>query len=109
MDNVNEHDGFTLDHISSDYSDRFKLNIDISAFKFKLGNTASKHLPQEILRIMDNFVEVAKSGLDPENDCISLQFRHPDLMATSIDIPLQRPKNLTGQSVFTHISKVFQS
>ena len=109
MDNVSEHDGFTLDHITSEYSDRFKLNIDISAFKFKLDNTASKHLPQEILRIMDNFVEVAKSGLDPENDRISLQFRHPDLMATSIDIPLQRPKNLTGQSVFTHISKVFQS
>ena len=50
-----------------------------------------------------------KNGLDPENDRIGLSLEHPDLIAKSIDVPLQRPKNLTGQLVFTHIGKAVQS
>ena len=50
-----------------------------------------------------------KSGLDPENYCIGLSLEHSDLIAKSIDAPLQRPKNLTGQLVYTHIGKAVQS
>ena len=54
---------------------------------------------------MDELTNELKSGLDTENDRINLSLKHPDLIAKSIDVPLQRPKNLTGQLVFTHIEK----
>ena len=40
---------------------------------------------------------------------IGLSLKHPDLIAKSIDVLLQRSKNLTGQPVFTHIGKAIQS
>ena len=61
-----------------------------------------------LMAISKNFLEL-KNGLDPENDRISLSLEHPDLIAKSIDVPVQRSKSLTGQSVFTHLDKAIQS
>ena len=57
---------------------------------------------------LDGLTAELKSDLDPENDC-SLSLEHPNLIAKSIDVTLQHPKNLTGQLVFTHIGKAVQS
>ena len=57
---------------------------------------------------MDQFTDEIKAGLDPNNDRIGISFQHPDLMVKSIDVPLQRPANLTGLAVCTRIRKMVQ-
>ena len=63
----------------------------------------------ELLTTPDELTAELKSGLDLEDDHIGLSLEHPDLIVKSIDVPLQRPKDLTGQLVFTHIGKAVQS
>ena len=64
---------------------------------------------QDLLVAFDELAAKLTSGLDPENDRLGLSMLHDDLVAKSIDVPLQRPKNLTGQTLLTHFGKVVQS
>ena len=63
----------------------------------------------QLLTTLDQLTAELKSELDPENDYVSLSLEHPDLIAKSIYVPLQRPKSQTGQLMFTHIGKAVQS
>jgi hypothetical protein len=58
---------------------------------------------------MDNLAVHLKEGLHPENDRIGISIEHPDLLRKSINVPFQRPINLSGKLIFTRIGKVFQS
>ena len=44
-----------------------------------------------------------------ENDCINVNFSHPDLQMKNVDTPFQRPKNLHGHTVLTRFAKIVQS
>ena len=75
----------------------------------RFNGTSTDTIFSELLTALDELTAELKSDLDPENDSVGLSLEHPDLIAKSIDVPLQRPKNLTGQLVFTHIGKAVQS
>ena len=84
-------------------------DFDIFLIKLQYNGTSLQSIFGELLVTLDELTTELKRGLDPENDRISLSLEHPDLIAKSIDVPLQRPKNLIGQLVFTHIGKAVQS
>ena len=89
---------YELEKLDSKYSARLRVDADIFLVKLRYNGTSTDTIFSELLTALD----------DPENDRISLSLEHPDLIAKSIDVPLQRPKNLTGQLIFTHIGKRFR-
>ena len=100
---------YELEKLDSKYSARLRVVTDIFLVKLRYNGTSTDTIFSELLTALVELTAELKSGLDPENDRISLSLEHPDLIAKSIDVPLQRPKNLTGQLVFTHIGKAVQS
>ena len=100
---------YKLEKLDSKYSARLRANADVFLVKLQYDGTSVQNIFGELLTKLDELTAELKNGLDPENDRISLSLEHPNLIAKSIDVPVQRPKNLTGQSVFTHIGKAFQS
>ena len=100
---------YELEKLDSKYSARLRVDTDIFLVKLRYNGTSTQNIFGELLTTLDELTVELKSGLDPENDRISLSLEHPDLTAKSIDVPLQRPKNLTGQLVFIHIGKAVQS
>ena len=100
---------YELEKLDSKYSARLRVNADVFLVKLQYDGTSVQNIFGELLTTLDELTAELKNGLDPKNDRISLSLEHPDLIAKSIDVPVQRPKNLTGQSVFTHIGKAVQS
>ena len=100
---------YELEKLDSKYSARLRVDTDIFLVKLRYNGASTQSIFGELLTTLDELTAELKSGLDPENDRIGLSLEHPDLIAKSIDVPLQRPKNLTGQLVFTHIGKAVQS
>ena len=100
---------YELEKLDSKYSARLRVDTDIFLVKLRYNGASTQSIFGELLTTLDELTAELKSGLDPENDLIGLSLEHPDLIAKSIDVPLQRPKNLTGQLVFTHIGKAVQS
>jgi hypothetical protein len=88
---------------------RYNLMSDTYDVKFDTDSISLSNMNMELLRVMDNLAEKVKEGLDPENDRLAIHLDHPDLMMKSVNIPFQRPKNLKGHVIFTHIGKVLQS
>ena len=78
-------------------------------FSLSYDSTTTQNIFSELLAMMGKLTAELKIGLDPENDRIDLSLEHPDLIAKSIDAPLQRSKILTGHLVLTHIGKAVQS
>ena len=103
---------YSLENTDSKYSERFKIQQDIYNFKIQYRTSEDTQIAatyEGLKEMLDKLTQELKDGLHPENDCIGLSLRHPDLIAESIDVPFQRPKNLTGELVFTHIGKAVQS
>ena len=100
---------YELEKHDTKYSSRLRVDTDVFLVKLHYDGTSVQNIFGELLTTLDELTAELKSRLDPENDRISLSLEHPDLIAKSIDVPLQRPNNLTGQSVFTHIGKAVQS
>ena len=93
---------YKIKKLDSKYSARLRVDTDIFLTKLQYNGASTQNIFGELLTEL-------KSGLDPKNDRISLSLEHPDLIAKSIDVLLQQPKNLTGQLVFAHIGKAVQS
>ena len=100
---------YELEKLDSKYSARLRVDTDIFLVKLRFIGSSTGTIFNELLTALDELTAELKSNLDPENDRVGLSLEHPDLIAKSIDVPLQRPKNLTGQLVFTHIGKAVQS
>ena len=100
---------YELEKLDSKYSARLRVNTDVFLVRLRFIGTSTDTIFSELLTALDGLTAELKSDLDPENDRVGLRLEHPDLIAKSIDVPLQRPKNLTGQLVFTHIGKAVQS
>ena len=100
---------YELEKLDSKYSARLRVDADVFFVKLHHDGTSVQNIFGELLTTLDELTAELKNGLDPENDRISLSLEHPDLIAKSIDVPVQRPKSLTGQSVFTHLDKAIQS
>ena len=100
---------YELEKLDSKYSARLRVDTDIFLVKLRFNGSSTGTIFNELLTALDELTAELKSNLDPENDRVGLSLEHPDLIAKSIDVPLQRPKNLTGQLVFTHIGKAVQS
>ena len=100
---------YELEKLNSKYSARLRVDTDIFLAKLRFNGKSTDTIFSELLMALDELTAELKSNLDPENDRVGLNLEHPDLIANSIDVPLQRPKNLTGQLVFTHIGKAVQS
>jgi G:T-mismatch repair DNA endonuclease (very short patch repair protein) len=102
--------GFTLESLDSITSTRYKLATDVFQCKLHISpDLSTTELLTETSRIMSNLAEHLKEGLHPENDRIGISIEHPDLLRKSINVPFQRPANLSGMIIFTRIGKVFQS
>ena len=100
---------YELEKLDSKYSVRLQVDTDVFLVKLRYNRESKQNIFGELLTTLDELTTELKRGLDPENDRIGLSLEHPDLIAKSIDVPLQRTKNLTGQLVFTHIGKAVQS
>ena len=100
---------YELEKLDFKYSTRLRVDTDIFLVKLRFNGTSTDTIFSELLTALDELTAELKSDLDSENDRVGLSLEHPDLIAKSIDVPLQRPKNLTGQLVFTHIGKAVQS
>ena len=87
---------YELEKLDSKYSARLRVDTDIFLVKLRYNGTPTQSIFGELLMTLDTLTAELKIGLDLENDCISLSLEHPDLIANSIDVPLQRPKNLMG-------------
>ena len=86
------------------------LNSRLDSYEIQLIRSSEEdNLFRELLEAFDVLTESLKTGMDQDNDRIGISMIHNELVAKSIDIPLQRPKNLTGQSLLTHFGKVLQS
>ena len=90
---------YELEKLDSKYSARLRANTDVFLVKLRFIGTSTDTIVSELLTALDGLTAELKSDLDPENDRVGLSLEHPDLIAKSIDVPLQRPKNLTGQLV----------
>ena len=93
---------YELEKLDSKYSTRLRVDAKVFLVKLRYNGTSTQNIFGEILTTLEELTAELKSGLDLENDRISLSLEHPDLIAKSIDVPLQRPKNLTG-NWFSHI------
>ena len=102
-------EGFILESVDSGVSKRFNLSTNVYNLKFNLSEISLVDMDDSLLEMFDNLANIAKAGLEPENDRISISIKHPDLHLKSIDVPFQRPKNLNGQQIFTRIGKILQS
>ena len=91
---------YELEKLDSKYSTRLRVNTNVFLVKLRFNGTTDT-IFSELLTALDELTAELKSDLDPENHRVGLSLEHPDLIAKSIDVPLQRPKNLTGQLVFT--------
>ena len=100
---------YELEKLDSKYSTRLRVDADIFLVKLRYNGASTQNIFRELQATLDELTTELKSDLDPENDRVGLSLEHLDLIAKSIDVPLQRPKNLTGQLVFTHIGKAVQS
>ena len=100
---------YELKKLDSKYSVQLRVDTDIFLVKLQYDGTSTQNIFGKFLMTLDELTAELKSGLDPKNDYISLSLEHPDLIAKSIDVPLQQPKNLMGQLVFTYIGKAVQS
>ena len=89
---------YELEKLDSKYSTRLRVNTDVFLVKLRFNGSSTDTIFNELLTALDELTAELKSNLDPENDRVGLSLEHPDLIAKSIDVPLQRPKNLTGQS-----------
>ena len=99
---------YEWEKIDSKYSAQLRVDTDVFLVKLRYDGASAQNIFGE-LTTLEQLTAELKSGLDPENDRVSLSLEHPDLIAKSIDVPLQRPENLTDQLVFTHIGKAVQS
>ena len=100
---------YELEKLNSKYSAQLRVDNNIFLVKLRFNGTSTDTIFSELLKALDKLTAELKSNLDPKNDRVGLSLEHPDLIAKSIDVPLQRPKNLTGQLVFMHIGKAVQS
>ena len=101
---------YSLEHIDTAISKRYNINQDVYNVTLTQPNHESmKNISMALYNTMNKLANEIKETLDPENDRIGLSMVHPDLIAESIDVPMQRPKNLTGEIIFTHIGNVVQS
>ena len=94
---------YELEKLDSKYSARFRVDTDVFLVKLRYNGESTQNIFGELLTTLDELATELKRGLDHENDRIGLSLEHPDLIAKSIDVPLQRPKILMGQLV-SHIS-----
>ena len=72
-------------------------------------NTDESAVMHDLLQMLNDLMEEFKEGLHPEHDRIGLSIEHPDFITKALYVSLRRPKNLTGQIVFTRLAKIFQS
>ena len=83
---------YELEKLDSKYSTRLRVNAKMFLVKLQYDGTSVQSIFRELLATLDELTTELKSGLDLENDRIGLSLEHPDLIAKSIDVPLQRPK-----------------
>ncbi len=88
---------YELEKLDSKYSARLRVDTDVFLVKLQYDGTSVQNIFGELLATLDELTTELKGGLDLENDRISLSLEHSDLIAKSIDAPLQRPKHLTGR------------
>ena len=85
---------YELEKLDSKYSTRLRVNTDVFLVKLRFNGTSTDTIFSELLTALDELTAELKSDLDPENDRVGLSLEHPDLIAKSIDVSLQRPKKL---------------
>ena len=78
---------YQLEKIDSKYSARLRVDTDIFLVKLRYNGASTQSIFGELPTTLDELTAELKSGL--ENDCIGLSLEHPDLIAKSIDLPLQ--------------------
>ena len=101
---------YEISSVDNTHSNRYNAQQEVLHIKLTQSATETyESLYVDLLEVLDKLSNEFKDTLDQENDRIGLSLLHPDLIASSIDIPMQRPKNLTGQLILTHIGKVIQS
>lgn len=101
---------YEISSVDNTYSTRYKAQLEMFHVKLIRPTTDSfETLYPDLLDVLEKLSKEFKDTLDPENDRIGLSLLHPDLRAPHIDVPMQRPKNLTGHLILTHIDKVVQS
>ena len=79
---------YEMEKLHSKYSMQLRVDTDVFLVKLRYDGASAQNIFGELLTTLDQLTA-------------SLGLEHPDLIAKSIDVPLQRPKNLTGQLVFT--------
>jgi hypothetical protein len=101
---------YEISSVDSSYSKRYNAQQELFHIKLTIPTTETfETLYSDLLEVLDKLSNKFKDTLDQENDRIGLSLLHPDLNAPEINIPMQRPKNLTGHLILTHIGKVIQS
>ena len=99
---------YELEKLDSKYSARLRVDTDIFLVKLRYTGTSTDTIFSELLTALDELTAELKSELDPKNDRIGLSLEHPDLIAKSIDVPLQRPKNLTVSWYLLTLARLYK-
>ena len=72
---------YELKKLDSKYSMQLRVDTDVFPAKFQYNGASTQNIFGELLTTLDELTTELKSGLDPENDRISLSLEHPNLIA----------------------------